>query len=55
MSKFSQRMEDLEKVAAALSKKGWRIVRLAVEQELDDKPIASITVQFDPQLSHDIL
>lgn len=46
---------DIENLTRKLAKKGWRIVRVAIEHEDGEKPLCSITVQYDPEKLSDAL
>ena len=52
---FIKRYQDVEKLAHKLARKGWRVVRIGMEHEDGDKPLVSITLQYDPEQLSDVL
>lgn len=45
---IATRLQEIEEALKALSKTGWKVTRFAVAHEDGDKPIAEISLTYDP-------
>ena len=52
---FFKRTQDVEKLVHQLALKGWRVLYIGAEHELDEKPTISIRLQYDPTQLTDVI